>query len=243
MENKLKPIIIQGAMYLEIEYLIENMFNFEKIVIGSYEFYKGTINKYPVIIAETKVGTVNAAASTAIAILEFEPLLIVNQGIAGSHSSDIHINDVIIGEKVININAFDIPFRKKFEGSNPFEWKIPDWLSNLNLEDDILLEFAKNIEYKEGKVYCGLIGSGDVWNKEVDRISWIHENYDTLCEDMESIATYTVCNNFNIPCIGIRIISNNEISRERYDRSTSITIQKFIIELVKKYIDTYSESE
>ena len=209
--KEIKPILIQGAMDIEIEWLLKEAINLEKITINNKDFYKGYINEIPVVISKTDIGTLNTAIATMAAIMEFKPLIIINQGIAGAHISDLHINDIVIGEKVANINTFDTEVKAFGEGSNSFDWSGHDWFPLSIDGNEDLIEVAKKIEYKNGKVYCGVIGSGDIWNKEVDRINWIHEKYETLCEDMESIATYTVCDNFNIPCIGIRIISNNEI--------------------------------
>lgn len=43
---------------------------------------------------------------------------------------------------------------------------------------------------------------------------------------MESIGCYSVCEKFNIPCIGIRIISNNELIHEEIDKENAIDLQK-----------------
>lgn len=49
---------------------------------------------------------------------------------------------------------------------------------------------------------------------------------------MESIGVYSVCNNFNIPCIGVRIISNNEITREKLDMQQAIYLQEIVIKFL-----------
>jgi adenosylhomocysteine nucleosidase len=85
-------------------------------------------------------------------------------------------------------------------------------------------------------VHVGTLGSGDVWDKETDRILMLNKKYGTLCEDMESIGIYTVSNMFNIPVIGIRIVSNNEILEEEYDRSIGRKSQEFTYEFIKKII-------
>lgn len=50
---------------------------------------------------------------------------------------------------------------------------------------------------------------------------------------MESIGTYSVCKQFQIPCIGIRIISNNELINEQLDKEQAITLQKLFIEFLQ----------
>lgn len=241
MENKdenkqLSPIIIQGAMDIEIEYLIKKLDEMNKISIGNFDFFKGYMDSYPVIISKTEVGVVNCTIATMIAIMKFHPIAIINQGIAGAHVDYIHHKDIVVGQQCININAFSMPIKEAGEGSNPFEWEYNGRAETTYFSDERLSEAAKNIAYDEGKLYFGVLGSGDVFNRELDRINWIHQEKNTLCEEMESIGAYTTSKNFNIPCIGVRVISNNEITKEEYDKSTAIFSQKFVLELIKEYI-------
>ena len=48
------------------------------------------------------------------------------------------------------------------------------------------MQLALNLSdsYKDGNVWYGRIGSGDIWNREVDRIMYLNKEYNTLCEDM-----------------------------------------------------------
>ena len=50
---------------------------------------------------------------------------------------------------------------------------------------------------------------------------------------MESIGVYSTCQQFNVPCIGIRIISNNEITGEELDEEQAINLQKMLLDLLK----------
>ena len=51
---------------------------------------------------------------------------------------------------------------------------------------------------------------------------------------MESIGVYSVCERFNIPCIGIRIISNNEITKEKLDENQAYIVQRLLVEFLKQ---------
>ena len=99
------------------------MKNIKTYNIAGYDFYKGKINDIKVIISKTLVGTINSTMATTIGIINFHPNIVINQGIAGAHREDIHIGDIIIGEKCCNINAYKMPIKAKGEGSNPFEWE------------------------------------------------------------------------------------------------------------------------
>ena len=62
----------------------------------------------------------------------------------------------------------------------------------------------------------------------------MNEKYGILCEEMEGIAIYTVANQYGIPVIDIRVISDNEILKEEYDRKVSIRAQEFTMNLLKE---------
>ena len=64
----------------------------------------------------------------------------------------------------------------------------------------------------------------------------LHQKYGTFCEEMEGIAVYTIANDFGIPVLGIRVISNNEILEEPYDRNTGLKSQEFTYELILRKI-------
>lgn len=231
MDLKYKIILIQGALDIEIEYFVEQLVNKEKKIIAGYEFYIGTINNVQVIISKTLVGTINSSIATTIGIISFKPDIVINQGIAGAHKKDIHIGDIVIGKNCRNINSYSMPNKNKGEGSNSLKWELSKRAKEIKTADievvNSIYSFFKSNYNKS--VYVGVLGSGDVFNREVDRINWINNFFNNLCEDMESIGVYSVCNNFNIPCIGIRIISNNEITREELDKKQAIYLQKNLL--------------
>lgn len=244
--EKRKPIIIQGAMEIEIEYLMKQLENVKKVNIQGYEFYEGAINNYPIVISKTNVGEVEMSVATLLGIINYSPIAIIVQGTAGAHDLSLYKHDIVVGTSCININSFESSVKEKGKGSNPLEWELKTFKSGV--ENDVLIENYANSElvevskkvqskYTKGKVVFGVLGSGDGWNKEWDRIEWLNRNYNTLCEDMESISTYSICNNFNIPVLGIRVISNNErIEGQIYDRTTGSDSQEFTLEVCKEYI-------
>ena len=151
----------------------------------------------------------------------------------------------MIGENCINILSAGTPIKKIGEGSNSLEWRLTNFIGGepnrliYEKANSKLVRLAKEIEYLEGKVHVGTIGSGDIWDREHDRIMMLNKKYGTLCEDMEANAVYTVANQFNIPVIGIKIVSNNEMLGEGYERSTGAKSQEFSYELLKKIIHQF----
>lgn len=230
-----KIILIQGAIEEELEYFLSILKEKEKKVIAGYEFYEGLLNTRKVVLSKTLVGTIHATTATTIGILNFHPNIVINQGIAGAHSENLHIGDIVIGERCANINAYKMPLKGKKEGSNPFEWKPNKRAKDIKIADSNLVSiFKKELSIGDNKVYKGILGSGDVFNREYDRICWIENTFHNLCEDMESIGVYSVCNEFEIPCIGIRIISNNELLQEEINKSVAIDLQRKLVSIIGK---------
>ncbi len=219
MLEKNRPIIIQGAMSMEVEELIKVIEIEKEETINGFKFYIGSLKKYPIIISETQIGIINVSMATCIAIQTYNPKVIINQGIAGAHSSYIHRNNIVIGEKSVNINSFITGIKSKNEGTNPFEWQFDNRSFEVNCNTE-LLEKVKKFNNSKYKIFYGIIGSGDIFNREVDRIAWIQEKKNTLCEDNETIAVYTICEKFKVPCIGFRTITNNEVTQKESDGST-----------------------
>lgn len=219
MNNNKQPIIIQGAMDMEVEELLKLVDIEKEEDINGFKFYIGRINEYPIIISQTQVGVINASMATLIAIQKYNPIAIINQGIAGSHVDYIHRNDIVIGEKGVNINSFITGIKNKDEGSNPFEWQFDTRSIEIDAANS-LIKVAKNMENVQFNLFYGILGGGDIFDREVDRIKWIHEKKNTLCEDNESIAVYTICDRLNVKCIGFRTITNNEVTQKEEDGAT-----------------------
>ncbi len=248
MKSNKKPILLQGAMEVEINYFKEIIEDLEEVTIYGYEFLKGNFEGYPIIISKTKVGLIETSIATFIGITNFNPIIVINQGTAGACNKTQDIGDIVIGNKCININSFITKHKEEKQGLEPLKWELLtfkerkdeliEYLSNQNLNN--IVQKCKE-KYTNGKIVSGTIGSGDVWDKEVDRIKWFNKKYNVLCEDMETISAYTVCDKLNIPVIGIRVISNNEITKESFDSSVTLELQKFILEICKKLIKEVKE--
>lgn len=228
------PILVVVAMEVEAKVLLEQITNIEEKTKYGYKFYEGLINNERIVILLSGVGVINTSSSLTIAITEYNPRLIINYGIAGAMSKNIHTKDIIVGTQVANINSYRTGELKEGEGSTPNKWELltflsgqPDKYIEYNSNEE-LLSITKSIDYNNGNIIYGKIGSGDAWNREVDRILYLNKEYDIICEDMESISLYTISNKFNIPIISIKIISDNSLIGEEYNRNVGEYLQDYI---------------
>lgn len=46
---------------------------------------------------------------------------------------------------------------------------------------------------------------------------------------MESAGCYVSCARLGVPCAGVRIISNNELTGEAYQREMGLVLQRFLL--------------
>ena len=239
-----KKILIQCAMEVEAEIIISNLENKKEVNIQGYKYYEGSMYNAKIIISLSKVGLIHASASLSLAIEKYKPDIILNMGISGATDKKLHTKDIVITESVININSYRTPYKKEKEGSNPNEWELLTFLSGETdrlieeKTDKDLLSVTKEI-LKDEKITVGKIGSGDAWNREIDRITYLNKEYNILCEDMESIASYTLANQNNIPIIAIKMISDNILTGEEYNREVGLYLQDYILKFLKDFIKKY----
>ncbi|MFZ3579980.1 5'-methylthioadenosine/S-adenosylhomocysteine nucleosidase [Virgibacillus sp. DJP39] len=249
-----RPILVQGPMPIEAEEFAERLENVKEEKSGTFEFYIGTVDNYPVIVAKTGKGMENTAAATAVAIERYNPIAIINQGTSGGHDPNLHVFDIVLGKRSVNIGSLKTADRDENEGIKPTEWKPMDLMASEgsagedpNAENiryykgDMDLLAAANAvkeKYKKGKIVEGTIGSADVWNNEVDRIKWFHNKYGTSVEEMETASAAQISKAYDVPFLGIRILSNNKVNGGEYNPTTASANQEYVYEVVKKYVST-----
>lgn len=248
--TKHPSILIQGAMDVETELLISKLQDKNLVSVGNWMFYTGflTNKKVPVVISRTRVGMVNCAAATSLAMVYWNPKIVINQGVAGGHDPRLHRGDIVIGERVVNMGSWEFGYAPEGAGIDPFlcspkkttiyecrtgqEKRMTEFMC-----DSRLVEVAAGIDCSKN-VLVGTMGSADEWNNQLDRITMLREHYQTLSEDMETAASAQICNSYGIPFIGIRALSNTILHQEEYDRSIGTECQKFILRYVEALADS-----
>lgn len=239
-------ILIQGAMESETEYMIGQLEDADCVTLGIYKYHTGFLGKHrePVIISRTYQGMVNAAAATSLALTYFAPKAVINQGIAGGHAPEIHLGDILIGERIVPMGAVMWEYGASgagidVQGFRPLELEIYNKAKGVTEKiadfscDERLVAVAERVETTKHTMR-GVIGSADEWNNQIDRIALLRERYQTVAEEMESAAMAQLCVSYGVPFIGVRIISNSIVNGEEYDESVGMDIQKFVIAYVEE---------
>ena len=249
-----RPIVVQGAMPSETDRLVAKLDNATAEKVGGWTFWVGTIDGYPVIVSRTLKGMSNAAAATVLAVERYHPRAIINQGTAGGHDPSLQLYDIVLGTSAVNAGAFRTPVRAAGGGSSSLDWMPLDLMASEGSAgndpkarrlstfqaDQMLLDTARRVgpRYTRGKIAEGVIGSSDMWNDEIDRISHLHAAYGTMVEEMETASAAQIAGLFNTPFLGIRVVSDNATNNGAYDPRTSEACQDYVYDVVKAVIVT-----
>lgn len=238
-------ILVQGAMDMEVDYLVEQLQQPTKKQIGGWTFWEGKIGNKQVVVSRTEVGLTNAAASTAIGIETFSPTLIINQGTSGGHDNTLHAGDIVLGEKIINMGSMKSNRKEVHEPANYKDYIFMDVVQKFRnnrgeIQDnpyfssnEALMKQAEALPFKYGKVVRGIIGTADQWNRELERIHHLHKTFNTSVEEMESVASAQVASAFRIPFIAVRILSNAEEHQEDFNPKTALWCQEYVVDFIK----------
>jgi adenosylhomocysteine nucleosidase len=132
--------------------------------------------------------------------------------------------------------------RKAGEGVDLDAWEILPRLMRIDGErvrferfeaDDDLFAAAAQVPYAGGRLVEGIVGSGDQWNREIDKLLWAHETFGIESEDMESSSAHQAAYVLGVPFLAIRIISNSEHHDPEFRVGLGSTCAEFVIDVVE----------
>ena len=214
---------IIGAMDMEVNGLKERMQNAEVETIGTIDFYKGTIQGVPCVVARSGVGKVNAAICAQIMALVYRPKAIINTGVAGGIGKGVSVGDVVVSRGLVqhDMDTSAVGDPKGFiSGINLITIPATEKLVNL------VVEKAKHTY--QGAVHIGIIATGDQFIGQSDQFQAI------ACE-MEGGSIAQVCYMNGIDFVVIRAISDNA------DEAANISFEQFAAMAAEKSIQLLCE--
>ncbi|MDX2153339.1 MAG: 5'-methylthioadenosine/S-adenosylhomocysteine nucleosidase [Bryobacteraceae bacterium] len=237
-------VLVQGALDVELQPLVQALEGRREVQIHAWTFWTGRIAGRRVAISRTEVGPYNAAAATALGIERFRPRVVINQGTAGGHNRKLKLWDIVVGEKTVDFSAHRAPHAGEGEGQKPERWTPAPYKLRLDGRtqtefpgfpgDRQLVESFMQLPYARGKVYRGVIGTAFQFNKELDRIAWLHKTYGTDTEDMESAASAAVATGMGVPFVAVRIVSNTEWESPTFERIAGQYCAEFVLEWLRR---------
>ena len=151
----------------------------------------------------TGMGMVNTSIHITKGFLQEKYDTVIHMGVAGAFSKDYVIGDVV---EVVEDNFSELGF----ENGNDFGL-FSDFVTKYNIEAKTYLQKVKGITVNT------VHGNEQSIVEIVNRL-----NPDV--ESMEGAAVFKVCNEFAVPCIQIRAISNNVEKRNKANWNMPLAI-------------------
>lgn len=237
-------ILVQGADPLEVSDLIPALDHSQKVALGPFSFWTGRIGGHRVVISYTGEALVNCTTATVLALEEFHPALIINQGTSGAQVPNLAVHDIIVGRRTLDYSNFVSAPRAAGQGSAPLAWTpVPQHLRDPATGvllaypdgfpgDPTALSLALRTRNPLGRVFAGVIGSAHEINLELDRVEWSHRTFGMDVEEMESGPVAAVAHAYGVRYIAFRVVSDAPYAGIRFNpqaaRATSLFTLNFI---------------
>ena len=169
------------------------------------EYYVGKIGDKDIVLTRSGVGKVFATMNTVELINRFKPDLIVNLGVAGSLSENVHINDVVVADRAAD-----------------WDVDVPDWERSLHSPqmsypcDEGVKAVLKKIR-TSANIHYGPVVSSDSFIYKKSQINTIKRFFpEALCGEMEGSAIASVCHAYGVKSCIIRSISDETLVNGNY---------------------------
>ncbi len=197
-----------GIIVATDEELIETkniMDSFEEKNVYELTFIKGKISNKKVIAVKCGIGKVNAARTTQILIDKFDVDKIINIGAAGGVNPALRIQDIVIGERLVQYD-FDV------SSSGDYEKGEIQGVGKYIKSDYELINMCRRVLEKridkDVNVIIGTIATADIFCSDPEDARKAREEFEADCVEMEGAAVAQVCYLDKIPFLVIRGISD-----------------------------------
>ncbi|MCR5439015.1 MAG: 5'-methylthioadenosine/S-adenosylhomocysteine nucleosidase [Selenomonas sp.] len=241
-----RKIMIEGAMNMETELLLEALTDPQEQFVGQWRFVEGKYQEVNLVVAVTSIGMTNAAAATALGIEKFRPTAVISQGTAGGHDPALKAYDIVLGRRSFDASSYrsaqeDFVDWRHMElmGSYAYDEETQSFVPQAVYYpgDEKLLAAAQVVakDYKRGRVVAGCIASCNTWNRQKARLQFSHNQFGSSCEDMEVNSAAQICQQYGIPFLGIRILSNTEFRAEEFRPESAKVCQRFVLAVAQQY--------
>ena len=211
---------IMGAMPEEMDKIIGEIINKQIVERGSRIYYRGELFGQEVVAVFSRWGKVAAATTATNLILEFNVDRIVFTGVAGAISPELNVGDVVIGQRLYQHDMDARPLMRRFEIPLTGKTSYETPLQNVETMSQAVHNFLKNDkefrkilteqQISNPKMLIGDIASGDLFiSSTVMKQALIKNLPSVVCAEMEGGAVAQVCDDYGVPLIVVRIISDS----------------------------------
>jgi adenosylhomocysteine nucleosidase len=233
---------IMGAMTEEIDSIHSHMNNVTIVEHGGRKYHVGKFHDHDVVLVFSRWGKVASATTATALITEFKIDQLIFTGVAGASNPDLNIGDVVISKQLYQHDMDARPLMPRyqipltgitfFKADNALIEKAKAATDNLfsSLAKKIPADVLERFNITKPKYILGTIATGDQFINDSKRTEAIMiDQPETVAVEMEGAAVAQICNDYSIPFVIIRTIS------DKADHTSIIDFPKFINEVAKHY--------
>ncbi|APC97415.1 5'-methylthioadenosine/adenosylhomocysteine nucleosidase [Francisella frigiditurris] len=225
-------IAVLGAMEIEIKPLLKYFDEYEVVEYANNKYYLAEYKGHDLVIAHSKIGKVFSALTATVMIEKFNAEVLLFTGVAGG-LGDLEIGDVIAATATVqhdvDITAFGYPYGK-----------IPGADVTIHTSKDLLAKAQEIAQERDINFHTGIIATGDQFIHSAERKTFITKEFGAKALEMEGGSVNQVCNEFGVPCLILRSISDTAdgtapenfdiFAKEAADKSAN-----FVMSMIKKF--------
>ena len=207
---------IIGAMDIEVAILRDKMVNPTVETISGVDFIRGKLEGRDVVLARSGVGKVFAAICAQTMILKYGVKAIINSGVAGTLTGELHIGDVAISTACVQHDMDTSPVGDPvglLSGSNVVE--LPADTTLVGELDKVCADAGVNHR-------LGVIATGDQFVATHECRDWIRDQFKAIAVEMEAGSIAHVCYVNKVPFASIRVISDEASGDVHIDYMTFV---------------------
>ncbi|GAB4015426.1 5'-methylthioadenosine/adenosylhomocysteine nucleosidase [Spirosoma migulaei] len=242
-----------GAFGAEVALVKESLKKPKTVLVDGVVFTCGRIGNQRVVVAETGIGKVNAAMTTALMLDHFHPQRVLFTGIAGGTNPDLQPGDIVISGRTAHhdygsITDKNTPTKqtrnaitKEF---NPVYFPADSTLMRLaeTVVKSVPLEgiplASGGVSDRPVKVMTGTVVTGDVFVASAEKGKSLRADFGADATEMEGAAIAQVCYQIQVPLLIIRSLSDRadaeaHIAYDKFYPTAARNSAKLVIALVK----------
>ena len=222
---------IIGAMQMEMDNLKEAMTDTSAEVVSGVTFVKGTIGDKEVVAAVCGIGKVFAAICTEAMILNYQPDMIINIGVAGTLTKDLGVLDVALAANVCQHDMDTSPIGDPvglLSGINRILLPADEQMAAGIAE--VLADMG--IHYKKGT-----IASGDQFIARDEQRARIVHYFEAIAAEMEGASIGHVCFVNQVPFAILRSISDGDggaMDYQTFAEKAAVQSIEIVLEYLKR---------
>lgn len=199
---------IIGPMEEEVTLLTAAFENKTTTTIGNRDYISGTYKGHEVVLVKSGIGKVCAANAALVLCLNFKVDALINSGCAGGIGDGLKIGDIVLSDKLA-YHDFDLKIFGYEQGQVPsYEQYFKGDHALIAKAQAVAAELKKDKGF-EPNVVTGDVLTGDQFIADKQKCLDMKKIFtNAQVTEMEGAAVAHVCNDFKVPCLVIRSVSD-----------------------------------